>query len=241
MCPCWRPATRRENWHATTLSYQKWNGDWPGYAMAELEATNKGCTALFFAGCGADQNPIPRRTQELAQKYGKQLAEAVNALLKEKPKTKLTAESQATYQEIELPLQDPPTREKLIEESMSKDKFLAARAKMWLDRLAKNETLPTKYPYPVQTWRIGSQMLVTLGGEVVVDYSLRLKKEHGAGTWVMAYANDVMAYIPSERVLKEGGYEGASSMIYYGLPSLWSNKCEAAIVAEVMRQHKATK
>ena len=36
------------------------------------------------------------------------------------------------------------------------------------------------------------------------------------------YANDVMAYIPSLRVLKEGGYEGGGAMIYYGLPTVWA-------------------
>jgi len=52
----------------------------------------------------------------------------------------------------------------------------------------------------------------------------------------MGYANDVMAYIPYTRVLKEGGYEGATSMIYYGLPSVWAPTVEDTIVAEVRRQ-----
>lgn len=67
--------------HATTLSYEKWNGDYPGFAMIDLEKAHPGATALFFAGCGADQNPLPRRTVELAKDYGKQLATAVNDVL----------------------------------------------------------------------------------------------------------------------------------------------------------------
>ena len=35
--------------------------------------------------------------------------------------------------------------------------------------------------------------------------------------WVAAYANDVVGYIPSVRVLREGGYEGGEA--YYG--STW--------------------
>jgi hypothetical protein len=70
---------------------------------------------------------------------------------------------------------------------------------------------------------------------VVVDYSLRLKRElGGAGPlWVTAYANDVMAYIPSRRVLAEGGYEADSSMIYYGMPSKWAPAVEEKIIAKV--------
>ena len=76
--------------------------------------------------------------------------------------------------------------------------------------------------------------MTTLGGEVVVDFSLRLKHElSGSSTWVAAYCNDVMAYIPSKRVLLEGGYEGETAMIYYGLPSKWSENVEEHIVQTV--------
>jgi hypothetical protein len=76
--------------------------------------------------------------------------------------------------------------------------------------------------------------VVLLGGEVVVDYALRLKKEFGGESlWVAGYSNDVMAYIPSLRVLKEGGYEGGGAMLYYGLPSEWDEKVEETIVGGV--------
>ena len=83
---------------------------------------------------------------------------------------------------------------------------------------------------------LGDQVTwIALGGEVVVDYSLRLKKElpKGRAIWVTAYANDVMAYIPSKRVLAEGGYEGDSSQIYYGQPTKWGPGIEETIIAGV--------
>jgi hypothetical protein len=221
--------------HATVLSYQKWCGDYPGFAAMELEKAHPGATALFFAGCGADQNPLPRRTVDLARGYGKQLADAVTAVLT-KPMTPVEPEFAATYREIELPLKEVPTREGLIKESTDANKFIAARAKMWLKKIDAGGSLPSSYPFPVQAWRLGrDQTVVILGGEVVVDYALRLKKELGP-VWVVGYANDVMAYIPSARVLKESGYEGATSMIYYGLPSVWGPPVEEKIVAEVKRQ-----
>jgi hypothetical protein len=39
-------------------------------------------------------------------------------------------------------------------------------------------------------------------------------------------------------VLKEGGYEGDTSMIYYGLPCAWGPRIEELIVGEV-RAHAA--
>ena len=78
---------------------------------------------------------------------------------------------------------------------------------------------------------------IALGGEVVVDYALRLKHElTGPQTWVAAYANDVMAYVPSRRVLSEGGYEGGGAMVYYGQPTTWSEQVESQIMAEITRQ-----
>lgn len=221
--------------HATVLSYQKWCGDYPGFAMLALEERHAGAVALFWAGCGADQNPLPRRTVALAQSYGTRLADAVDQVLA-KPGSVVKAASHAIYEEIPLALGELPNREKLVEESTSTNKYLAARAKANLVALEKSGTLPKTYPYPVQTWRLGDDLVWTmLGGEVVVEYSLRLKREAGS-RWVMGYANDVMAYIPSVKVLKEGGYEGASSMIYYGLPTVWSPRVEDSIVAAVFRQ-----
>jgi neutral ceramidase len=75
---------------------------------------------------------------------------------------------------------------------------------------------------------------VTLGGEVVVDYSLRLKRELGDGpVWVAGYSNDVFAYIPSARVLKEGGYEAAGAMRYTSLPGPFQPTVEDVIVSKV--------
>jgi len=222
--------------HATVMAYMKWSGDYPGFAMLDVEKAHPGAVALFFAGCGADQNPLPRRQVDLAKNYGKQLADSVEAVLA-KPMAPLVGVSTATYREIDLPLKEVPTREELIKQSMATDKYTAARAKMWLKQLDAGKDIPASYPYPVQTWRLGKDLtLVTLGGEVVVDFSLRLKKDLGGNLWVMGYANDVMAYIPSARVLKEGGYEGATSMIYYGLPSVWGEKVEELIVAEASKQ-----
>ena len=52
-------------------------------------------------------------------------------------------------------------------------------------------------------------------------------------TWVSSYSNDVMAYIPSRRVLDEGGYEGGEARYPYGLPAPWDTTVEEKIVHEV--------
>ncbi|MBI1832328.1 MAG: hypothetical protein HYR84_12870, partial [Planctomycetes bacterium] len=140
------------------------------------------------------------------------------------------------YGTVNVPFGDLPTREKVVQDTMSKDRFIAARAKSLLVELEKNGTLRKQYPYPVQAWQLGEDLTwIALGGEVVVDYSLRLKKELGK-VWVTGYANDVMAYIPSLKVLREGRYEGDTSMIYYGMPCAWGPRVEELIVGAVHRE-----
>jgi hypothetical protein len=76
--------------------------------------------------------------------------------------------------------------------------------------------------------------IVFLAGEVVVDYSLRLKWETDADRlWVAAYSNDIPCYIPSRRVLSEGGYEADSSLTYYGFASRLTPEVEDLIVGAV--------
>ena len=109
---------------------------------------------------------------------------------------------------------------------------------MLLEQINAGQPLQQNYPYPVSLWKIGDDIqFISLGGEVVVDFAIRLKAElAGMKTWVAGYSNDVMAYIPSRRVLIEGGYEGEGAMVYYGLPTKWSLDVEESIVREVHRQ-----
>jgi len=223
--------------HATVLPFYQWCGDYPGFAKYELEKAHPDAVALFWAGCGGDQNPLPRRSVALAEAYGKRLADAVDAVLAA-PMTPVRGGLAATYAEVPLAFADLPTREQLLKDTTGKDKYAAERARLLLRRIEKEGSLSGTYPYPIQTWRLGDGPIwVALGGEVVVDYSLRLKRELGPGPiWVAGYSNDVMAYIPSLRVLKEGGYEGGGAMVYYGQPTAWGPRLEETIVAAVWEQ-----
>ncbi len=222
--------------HATVLSFYQWSGDYPGFAQMELEKAHPGCVALFWAGCGADQNPLPRRTVEKAQEYGAQLAASVNRVV-DGVMQSIPPSLNTNYREIPLPLAPLPSREEIARDTQSDNPYVASRARTLLQQLEAGP-LNATYPYPVQCWRLGDEVQwVFLGGEVVVDYAVRLKAElQGRRTWCAGYSNDVMAYIPSRRVLAEGGYEGASSMIYYGLPTVWAPELEDTIVAEAQRQ-----
>lgn len=135
---------------------------------------------------------------------------------------------------IDLPFSHVPDVEELVTQTTDKT-VKGYYARLALDRIARGETVPAGISYPVQTWTFGKELTVVfLGGEVVADYSLRLKRELGAERlWINAYSNDVPSYIASKRVIREKGYEGALSMYYYDKPAPYDEVIEDKIVNTV--------
>lgn len=217
--------------HCTTLPIYKFSGDYAGFAQIALERDHPGVQAMFVAGCGADQNPLPRGTVEHAVRYGEELAKSVSSVLAGGLQ-ELAGPLRTAYTEIDLAFAPLPSRSRWEEESRSSSLAVARRARRMLATLDAGLPIAASYPYNVQLWKLGDGPLwFFLGGEVTVEYALRLKRNLGSSrTWVSAYCNDVMAYIPSFRVLKEGGYEGGGAMVYYGLPAPWSETVEEQIL-----------
>ena len=220
--------------HPTVLNSYKWSGDYPGYAQIELEKSHPGVTALFFQGAGGDQNPLPRRSAALARQYGQELASAVERVLAEDMR-ELSPQLSTTYSEIELPLNSPPTKDELLQIVQNSSDYQKHWAANMLEKTGRGESLITSYPYPLQVWQIGDQLIMSLGGEIVIEYSIVLKQIFGQDIFVLGYSNDVMAYIPSATILGEGGYEGATSQMVYGLPGTWKSNIEMLIIREIVR------
>ena len=222
--------------HPTTLSFHKCCGDYPGFAQINLEASHPGVDAMFFNACGADQNPIPRRHVELCERYGKMLSEAVEAVLAG-PMQCVAAGLATAFEFVDLDYDELVTRETLLPVANGDSALHARWAKRMLKMIDEGVDFPTSYPYPVQAWQIGDELLlIGIGGEAVVDYSLRFKREFGLGTWVCGYANDMAAYIPSRRVWEEGGYEGGPHLDEYGRPAWrWAGDVEDSIAGAVHR------
>jgi hypothetical protein len=227
--------------HNTTLGGDLYriNGDYAGFAEIELEKAVPGATAMFTILCGADQNPSPRGKVELAAQHGKALAEEVRRVLAG-PLSPVRPPVRTAYEDVKLAFAPQP-RSKFEEEAKSKDRFRRHRADAMLAAFDAGQPV-RDVPLPVQVVRLGSDLaIVALGGEVVVDYSLRLKREFaGTNLIVVGYANEVMCYIPSRRVLREGGYEGGDAMIYYGLPGPFTDGVEETVIGACRRLFEQT-
>lgn len=222
--------------HPTTLSFTTWCGDYPGFAQLALERSHPGALAMFVNTCGGDQNPLPRRSVELCQRYGQMLADGVEQALKQTPQP-IAPSLRTAFELVDLPYLQVVSREDLTKAMQEANAIKARWAARLLKKLDQGERFSASYPYPVHAWRLGQQLLVIgTGAETVVDYALRFKKAYGPGTWVFGYVDDMIAYIPSRRVWEEGGYEGGSNLYEYGRPALrWSGEVEDRIAATVHR------
>lgn len=217
--------------HCTTLGggFNKICGDWAGYAQEYIEADHPGAIAAVVIGCGADSNPNPRGSLDPSKKHGRALADEVKRLLAG-PWTPVNPTITAKLERIKLPFAAPPD----FEQRAKEPGVVGMHARHFL---AKGVDIPKELDYPVAVWTFGDDLaMVFLAGEVVVDYSLRLKREWDASRlWVTAYANDVPCYIPSRRILAEGGYEADHSMLYYGRPTRFAPEVEDRIHAAIGR------
>ncbi|HYL75402.1 MAG TPA: neutral/alkaline non-lysosomal ceramidase N-terminal domain-containing protein [Bryobacteraceae bacterium] len=225
--------------HNTTLTGQFYelSGDYAGFAQIDIERAHPGAVAMFLMLCGGDQNPNPRSKLELAQQHGRTLADEVDRVL-QSTLTPLKPPIRAAFQNIDLVFAFH-TRAAFEAELNDKNPARVRRAQAMLkaydDRHPVRQTL-----YPIQAIRFGSALaILALGGEVVVDYSIRAKREYPGNLIVAGYSNDVMSYIPSQRVLSEGGYEAEDSMAYYGQPGRYASDVEDRIFDGIHRVMKA--
>jgi hypothetical protein len=216
--------------HNTTLRANCYEvcGDYAGFAQANLEAKHPGVQAMFVLGFAGDSDPYPHGTMDLARKHGLELSHEVARVLTGKLEP-VRGPLRLAFDKVRLPL-DVPTRADLEKRAAARDRTEAANAKRLLAALDKGEPLRDHYSAPVAVWQFGNDLtLVALSGEIVVDYVALLEKALGPNRlWLSAYANDVYGYLPSARLLAEGGYETR------GLGGIrFSPRAQDALVAEV--------
>lgn len=225
--------------HCVTLSDNKISGDWSGYAQEAIERTHPGVVALVSIGCGSDANPssgVTGANTAAAADQGSQISDEVDRLLAGTLKP-VSGTIVSALSHVDIPLNPVPAKEEL-------EKIAAAggpagyNATFQLEKLKRGEELQSKLDYPIQTWAFGDSLaMVFFAGEICSDYSVRLKGElDPERIWLHGYSNDFCAYIPSERLLKEGGYGGGAEVVYFALPNTIATGVEEKIIEQVHAQ-----
>jgi hypothetical protein len=220
--------------HGTTVGGEEFyvvSGDYMAYAREHIEAAFPGATAIYLTGCGADSNPSPRNRLAFAKQHGLELAGAVAGVLN-RPMRPVAGPLRRAFRRLDLPLAPAPDRARIEADARSENRYVKNRALLWLALLDAGKEVPRSVSFPMAVARLGDgPTLFFLAGEPVVDYALKLKRLFaGESPWAIGYAFEVPCYIPSARILNEGGYEADSSLIYYGIYGPLLPRCEPMII-----------
>lgn len=219
--------------HNTTLTgdHYEISGDYAGFAQDYIQTRFPSIQAMFMLGCAGDANPYPRGTVEDARNHGIHLGREVCRLL-EGELEPVSGPLQVALQNVGLPLQPPPPRSEM-EELAARGGWQGFVGRRMLELVERGEPFPRSYTAPVALWQFGQDLtLVGLPGEVVVDYVHLLEEALGPlKLWIAGYCNDVFGYLPSARLLREGGYE-TRGLIYGGV-GFFSPTAQDALVDTV--------
>lgn len=221
--------------HNTTLTGDEYRitGDYAGFAQEFVQKQLPGVQAMFVLGFAGDANPYPRGTLELARQHGETLGREVLRVLDTKL-VPVRGPLHLQFDYVDLPLADATNRGAI-------EKMTARGVPSWrswtatrlLEMIDKGQKPPTHYRAPVAVWQFGGDLtLVALSGEVVSDYVDLVERALGrTGLWLSAYNNDVFGYLPSARVLADGGYE-TRGVVHGGL-GFFSPAAQDVLVAKI--------
>ncbi len=198
--------------HAVTLGPQnaKLSGDYPSFARRHVESQMPGVQAMFVQGCGADANPHPRATPdqvEVVEQQGRELGAEVCRVASGELEP-IRGPLRVALERVDLPMKPAPSQKEL--EKLATGPFWQSHnARRILELQKRDEPVPTHYRAPLALWQFGDDLtLVAISGEVVSDYVPLVAETIGPGRlWVAGYCNQVFGYLPSAKVVREGGYE----------------------------------
>jgi hypothetical protein len=228
------PVFKNEGAEGITIS-----ANYPGVTRRWLDEKAGINQSMFIQGCGGDINPVDASHVNT----GNKLAADITAVLN-KPQEALNGKISFYLDSINFPVKKW-TEAALMEfrnrNSGKEGDVYAEKNVRWADMMLQSyraNTIPASMPVYIQTINIGQWKLVGLSREAVTDYSMGIKKLWpGALVSVAGYCNDVSSYLPTQRHIREGVYEGMDSFFWYGQPAVFPESVYDDILEKIKQQN----
>lgn len=187
------------------------SSDYAGFAREALECEHPGITAVYLAGCGADANPEPRARERQwvdVRRHGEALASEVARVVGDEYFTPVLGPLNTAMTFVDLPLLADMSSDELTACADGPD-WKSYNAVNMLAAIERGESLPESYPAPLSIWRFGETLdLVGISGEVCTSYSYHAAEVLAPRrVWAMGYSHEVFGYLPTAKIIEEGGYE----------------------------------
>jgi len=216
--------------HPSIVSGFDISADYPGVAMAKIDAHLGGPCSLFLQGAGGNAKPKfmdsgkgrwPVGTWDMVQDSGELVADEVIQSLGDGTLAEIEPEIRSASVESAWPLQPAPDRfefERVIAEGRLDHKRLWAERQ--IQRIDRGETLATHAPVTVQGVQLGKGLrLIGVEGELTAPHGIRIIETYKDGvTFPLGYVNGTGLYLVTSDMLDEGGME-VTSYLEYGFPA----------------------
>ena len=213
------------------------SADWPGVFTATLDKKMNGGVFLFLQGAEGDITPAGAKGEgwDKVNDYGMQMASAVASHFSEVKftsdfpvggkaveltlpvrKQKISAEFRnaipakiEAIQKSDLPKQKKDKKIAWLRERAGLESFLQPMFKT-MKRVKNGETKTY-----AQALKLGDSYVVTFPGEPTAELGMKIRSELApAKVAVLGLTNDHLAYMTSQTMFEEGGYEAGMSLIY---------------------------
>src|SRR5579871_359904 len=242
--------------HPTTMERDnlQFTGDWPGAAVAHLQARFRkegeekgiaeGALPFCLVGCCGDINPVRRGTWEAVAENGRQVAEAAHTA-RWAAHGRLEGGLRAEEVSLELPLLPPPEDAAL--HSLERDwetklqragdegqvgQVLMAEGHLaWVReclRLNAERSYAVAQSFSIQHFSLEGVSLLGFPAEIFAQYALDFSRQTRQPVIALGYTNGCWNYVPTAAEYARGGYEVAEAYKYYGT-QMFAPDCEPRI------------
>lgn len=225
--------------HPTTRGGYKVSGDYPAAAARTLRADHFGRREVMFLQGGGADIKVPSMTEDKSRfapgdsdkvvEYGEILADAVRKVLK-KGMRRLAFCSHATRIPFSLPYDTSRmTIQNPRDDTPEFNRFMRWRRKM--------DKCPEGVPMEWTVWQLSKECrLMALPGEICHGIGVSAKRQSKVKfPFFLGYSNGCPCYIPTDKILKEGGYEGLHSMVPFGHAHPFKPGIDIAISAHLKK------
>jgi glycosyltransferase involved in cell wall biosynthesis len=231
--------------HPTGLGSENFiSADYPGYMRDALKSNGVVDGVMFLqGGAGSTKETIStngnirfcvnsKGSRENGQILSKRIIDGFKKGLQP-----VNGSLFCTRRIIRLSLKQPPPPRVLaqIRDNTGTDDLIREWASNLLNRFP-NGDFPDELNLEVQLVSLGDKVtIVTLPGEPVAELASKLRRLTGNpnSTFVLGYTNGLIGYLPTDRMIEEGGYETDVSKFAYLLPSALNRGTESAIISGV--------